>query len=85
MKLVVCLVALCLIAWVILYALRCKGDVKAAFRMPFVEFSLETKDRSPEARSGGPLPARPGRSPDLPAELPNAQNLSKRAALKKGN
>ena len=64
MKLVVCLVALCLIAGVILYALRYKGDVKAAFKMPFVEFSLETKDRSPEARPRNPLPSRQGGSSD---------------------
>jgi hypothetical protein len=77
MKLVVCLVALCLIAGVILYALRYKGDVKAAFKMPFVEFSLETKDRSPDAKSGGLPPSHANRSADSPpAVAPNAPESS---------
>ncbi len=46
MKLFVCLVAIVFIAAIVMYALRSKGDVKAAFKIPFVEFSLETKDKN---------------------------------------
>jgi hypothetical protein len=79
MKLVVCLVALCLIAGVILYALRYKGDVKAAFKMPFVEFSLETKDRSPAAGSDDLLPKYRSSPPDSPPPMiPSASESSRR-------
>ncbi len=52
MELSVCLVALFLVAAILLYALRCKGDVKAALRIPFVELSLETKDTKPPSKPG---------------------------------
>ncbi|MBZ5729232.1 MAG: hypothetical protein LAP87_30195 [Acidobacteriia bacterium] len=45
MKIRVCLVATIMIGAVLLYALYCKGDVKAGFRVLGVEFSLEAKDR----------------------------------------
>jgi hypothetical protein len=38
--------AMLVIGAVLMYALYRKGDVKARFKVPFVEFSIETKDKS---------------------------------------
>ncbi|HXP85875.1 MAG TPA: hypothetical protein VN841_14220 [Bryobacteraceae bacterium] len=49
---------------VLLYALYCKGDVKAAFKFLGVEFSLETKDKiAPPPRLAVPVknPSESGR------------------------
>lgn len=45
MKLRFSLVATVVVAVVLLYALYRKGDVKAAFKTPVIEFSIETKDQ----------------------------------------
>jgi len=45
MKLRFSLVATIVAAAVLIYALYRKGDVKAAFKSPVIEFSIETKDR----------------------------------------
>ena len=50
MKIRVCLVATILIGAIVLYALYRKDDVKAAFKVPLVEFSLETSDRCIESQ-----------------------------------
>jgi len=40
------MISICVLALVILYALYRKGDVKAAFKTPLIEFSLDAKASS---------------------------------------
>jgi len=51
------LLCVTLIITVVIYALYRKGDVKAAFKVPFVEFTLDAKDRQ-----GGSVSTPNGRS-----------------------
>jgi hypothetical protein len=67
------LTALCLIAAVLLYALHRKGDVRADFKLPFVEFSLDAKDRNADTKSvAAPKP------PQEDAEKPSVAQISNR-------
>lgn len=43
MKFIVPLVSVGLVCGVLVYALARKGDVKAGFKAPFIEFFLETR------------------------------------------
>jgi hypothetical protein len=64
---------LCLIAAILFYALYRKGDVKAAFRLPFVEFSLEAKDRGADTKSVViPKPQEDADKPSV-AQIPDRQ------------
>lgn len=45
MKLRFSLVAAVVVAVVLIFALYRKGDVKAMFKIPGIEFSIETKDQ----------------------------------------
>jgi len=64
MKPFVFLVALLLCAAIVLYALRYKGDVKAAFKIPFVEFSLETTDKNSPSKPDDAPPSKPEPAPE---------------------
>jgi len=68
------LAALCLIAAILLYALHRKGDVKAAFKLPFVEFSLDAKDRKADTQPDA-VPKPPQEDAEKPAvaEMANRQ------------
>jgi hypothetical protein len=41
------IIPICVVALVLIYALYRKGDVKAAFKTPLIEFSLDTKAPMP--------------------------------------
>jgi hypothetical protein len=41
------LLSTCVLALVLIYALYRKGDVKAGFKTPIIEFSLDTKATPP--------------------------------------
>jgi len=45
MKIRVCLVATIFVGTIVLYALYRKGDVRAAFKVLGVEFSIDAKDK----------------------------------------
>lgn len=74
MKPFLSLAALCLIAAILLYALYRKGDVRAAFKLPFVEFSLDAKDRNADTKPVA-VPKPPHQDAEKPsvAQIPNRQ------------
>jgi hypothetical protein len=44
-RIIAALIALTLCCATVLIAVLCKGDVRAAIKIPFASFSLETKER----------------------------------------
>lgn len=63
-RMIAALIALTLCCATVLIAVLCKGDVRAAIKIPFASFSLETKDRLRASQTvsdgppGGTKPAR---------------------------
>jgi hypothetical protein len=47
MRLRLPLVATLVVAVILIFALYRKGDVKAAFKTPLIEFSIDAKERPP--------------------------------------
>lgn len=78
MELFVFLAAMFLIGAIVLYALRFKGDVKAAFKISFVEFSLETKDKNSPSKSIEATRNAVRSQQDSPVRISSAQGPSRR-------
>lgn len=63
-RMIAALIALTLCCATVLIAVLCKGDVRAAIKVPFASFSLETKEHlkasetGPRVTLGGTKPAR---------------------------
>lgn len=84
------LIALTLCCATVLIVVLCKGDVRAAIKIPFASFSLETKERGPSAlpigngcqtKKTGSGEIVPARSSDVTSALHRLAVMRMRASI----